>query len=112
MKKTTRKGALEERQNKLPQSLSLVIAVYNEEDSLEPFFHHVDDVLKKCEGIQIEIIFVNDGSEDKTLDELLLRQKNDSRLKIVDLSRNFGKEAALSAGLLASQGQVIISEYK
>ncbi|MCB0636914.1 MAG: glycosyltransferase [Lewinella sp.] len=46
--------------------------------------------------LSLEIVFVNDGSCDGTLDRLLLRQRSDSRLKIVDLSRNFGKEAALS----------------
>jgi glycosyltransferase involved in cell wall biosynthesis len=53
-------------------------------------------------------VFVNDGSTDSTLDRLLLRQRADSRVRIVDLSRNFGKEAALTAGLSVATGQVVV----
>jgi glycosyltransferase involved in cell wall biosynthesis len=58
--------------------------------------------------LRLDIVFVNDGSSDETLDRLLEFQRHDCRLRVVDLSRNFGKEAALSAGLRAAKGQVVV----
>jgi glycosyltransferase involved in cell wall biosynthesis len=56
----------------------------------------------------IEIVFVNDGSTDDTLETVLAIQQRDSRIRIVDLTRNFGKEAALSAGLAVATGDLIV----
>ncbi|RBJ73251.1 glycosyltransferase, partial [Pseudomonas sp. MWU12-2534b] len=76
--------------------LSLVVPVFNEEDSLNAFILRIDEVFQHQPSIELELVFVNDGSTDATLERLLERQQHDARLRIVDLSRNFGKEAALS----------------
>jgi glycosyltransferase involved in cell wall biosynthesis len=89
-------------------TLSLVIPVFNEEDSLDAFILRIDEVFRQQTSIALELVFVNDGSTDATLEGLLERQRHDSRLRIVDLSRNFGKEAALSAGLQIATGQIVV----
>ena len=88
--------------------LSLVVPVFNEAETVGLFIDKVSDVFKSESLICLEIVFVNDGSTDGTLDRLLERKRNDPRLKIIDLSRNFGKEAALTAGLQTAKGQVVI----
>ena len=88
--------------------VSLVSPVFNEEKAIQFFIDKVNDVFIDQALIELELIFVNDGSSDATLERLLACQKIDSRIKIIDLSRNFGKEAALTAGLEAAQGQVIV----
>ena len=60
------------------------------------------------DGFRFEIVFVNDGSRDDTLARLLDRAALDQRLRIVNLSRNFGKEAALTAGIDHAKGDVIV----
>jgi len=86
--------------------ISLIVPVYNEEASIDTFLNRIHFLLKN--KYTYELIFVNDGSEDKTLNKLLKRQKVDSHIKIIDLSRNFGKEAALTAGLKYAKGDVSI----
>ncbi|MES2535661.1 MAG: glycosyltransferase family 2 protein [Pseudomonadota bacterium] len=88
--------------------LSLVVPVFNEVDTVGLFIEKVSAVFKSEFLVQVDIVFVNDGSTDGTLERLLAYQKTDSRLTIVDLSRNFGKEAALTAGLQTAKGQVVI----
>ncbi len=82
-------------------TVALIVPVHNEEASIAPFLEAVyrnTEVLTE-QGIVFELIFVNDGSTDATLDCLLMAQQDDPRIRIVDLSRNFGKEAAMTAGL-------------
>jgi glycosyltransferase involved in cell wall biosynthesis len=88
--------------------LSLIVPVLNEAESIEPFLCRVDEVLGRDEALRLEILFVNDGSTDATLDRLLAAQRHDGRLRILDLSRTFGKEAALAAGLREARGQVVV----
>jgi glycosyltransferase involved in cell wall biosynthesis len=89
-------------------TLSLVVPVFNEEDSLDTFLRRINEVFKTQTLIDLELVFVNDGSTDATLERLLEHQRHDARLRIVDLSRNFGKEAALSAGLQTATGQIVV----
>jgi len=91
-----------------PVKLSLVVPVFNEEDSLDGFLLRIHQVFKSEELIRLELVFVNDGSSDATLERLLHRQQRDPRIRIVDLSRNFGKEAALSAGLQICTGEIVV----
>jgi glycosyltransferase involved in cell wall biosynthesis len=89
-------------------TLSLVVPVFNEEDSLDTFLRRINEVFQTQTSIDLELVFVNDGSTDTTLERLLEHQRQDVRLRIVDLSRNFGKEAALSAGLQIATGQIVV----
>jgi len=91
-----------------PLNLSLVIPVYNEVAAISVFTERVLSLFSQDPSICVEFLFVNDGSTDGTLDLLLELQSADSRFKIIDLSRNFGKEAALSAGLDAAIGRAVI----
>ena len=88
--------------------LSLVIPVFNETATIDLFIARIIEVFKNEALIGLELVFVNDGSTDATLELLLERQKADPRIRIVDLSRNFGKEAALTAGLQSASGQAVV----
>ncbi|MFO1132045.1 MAG: glycosyltransferase family 2 protein [Hyphomicrobiales bacterium] len=88
--------------------LSLVVPVYNEADALALFVQRVGAVLRPLTEISTELVFVNDGSTDNSLDVLLALKAPPFRIKVVDLSRNFGKEAALTAGLQNAGGQVVV----
>ena len=89
--------------------LSVVVPVFDESLAITPFIERVCGVLDAVPGLAgWEFVFVNDGSRDDTLQRLLSAREQDRRIRVVDLSRNFGKEAALSAGLDAARGQVIV----
>jgi glycosyltransferase involved in cell wall biosynthesis len=87
--------------------LSLVVPVFNEEESIDLFLASVEPFLDSA-GLRFEIVFVNDGSRDDTLAHLLDRGVRDRRIKVVNLSRNFGKEAALTAGIDHANGDILI----
>lgn len=87
--------------------LSLVVPCYNEAKNIAPFMAEVRNVLDNS-GYDYEVVFVNDGSRDATLANLVALQQTDSRVVVVDLSRNFGKESALSAGLSVVRGRVVV----
>jgi glycosyltransferase involved in cell wall biosynthesis len=87
--------------------VSLVVPVYNEEQAVARFLSDVREVFHTA-GVGFEVVFVNDGSSDDTLGRLLSEQKRGGRIRIVDLSRNFGKEAALTAGLCCTRGDVVV----
>ena len=87
--------------------MSLVVPVFNEEESIDLYLDTVPPLMER-DGFRFEIVFVNDGSRDNTLAHLLDRAALDRRLRIVNLSRNFGKEAALTAGIDHARGDVIV----
>ena len=89
-------------------SLTLVVPVYNEADVIESFVDRVNQIFVPEREIDLEVLFINDGSTDQTLAHLLALQKQYRFIKVIELSRNFGKEAALSAGLDAARGQVVV----
>jgi glycosyltransferase involved in cell wall biosynthesis len=89
-------------------SLSVIIPAYNEEEVLKDFHRRLAESVDNCGAAHIEMIYVNDGSSDRTLSLLLLFTKKDDRVQVIDLSRNFGKEAAMTAGLDASNGDVVV----
>lgn len=93
--------------NKNQIIISIVCPFYNEEDMVNIFMKEIFTVLDSINK-PFEIICVNDGSSDNTLEELLNEQKNRKNIRIINLSRNFGKEAALTAGLNYSIGEAII----
>ncbi len=87
--------------------LSVVVPMYNEESNIDLFFERLQASINKLTQ-QYEIICVNDGSTDNTMDRLIHYHKIDSRIKIINFSRNFGKETALTAGLRYSRGEAVI----
>jgi glycosyltransferase involved in cell wall biosynthesis len=89
--------------------LSVVVPVKNEEDGILPFVERVGAILESiCEGSGWEILFVDDGSSDATLAAIVAAHQRDARVRALSLSRNFGKEAALSAGLDHARGDAVI----
>ncbi|MCR4672024.1 MAG: glycosyltransferase family 2 protein [Lachnospiraceae bacterium] len=84
--------------------LSVIVPSYNEEEALAHSAEVIKDVLDK-EGIPFELIFVDDGSSDKTWDIICGKQKEDPRIKGLSFSRHFGKEAGITAGLKAAEGE-------
>ena len=90
--------------------LSLVVPCYNEQESLPLFYQEtikIADKLKTQFNLDVEFVFVNDGSKDKTLEELRKLHSQDARVRYVSFSRNFGKESALYAGLGAARGEYV-----
>lgn len=87
--------------------LSIVVPCYNEEGNVELFSEEVEKVFKG-KKIKYEIIFVNDGSKDNTIEKLYnLVDSSSHKIKVVNFSRNFGKESAMYAGLKESKGKFV-----
>ncbi|WP_311315449.1 glycosyltransferase family 2 protein [Clostridioides sp. ES-S-0108-01] len=84
--------------------ISVIIPCYNEEESIPIFYEEIKDLSKKMNYIDFEFIFIDDGSNDNSLKEIKLLKLMDSRTKYISFSRNFGKEAAMYAGLKKSNG--------
>ena len=89
-------------------SLSIVVAVYNEQEVLAKFHYQLANVLTSLTHIQSEIIYINDGSSDSTWDILKSLPSNGHTIKLFNLSRNFGKEAAMTAGLDHAKSDAVI----
>ena len=90
--------------------ISCIVPCYNEEASLPYFYAEITRIEKnmKLRGkLEFEIIFINDGSKDNTLKVLKEFAQNDSQVKYISFSRNFGKEAAMYAGLQKSTGDYV-----
>jgi glycosyltransferase involved in cell wall biosynthesis len=82
------------------KTLSVIVPAYNEEKNIRPFYDKFKGVFQAIENnYEYELIFVNDGSEDHTNDEIEKIVKEDNRVKYIDFSRNFGKEIATTAGI-------------
>jgi polyisoprenyl-phosphate glycosyltransferase len=81
-----------------PDKITLLIAAYNEEASLPALYSRIEAAIKNCDA-QFELLFVDDGSTDSTWQVLESMAASDTRVVLIRLSRNFGKEAALTAGL-------------
>jgi len=85
--------------------LSIIIPIYNEQESLESLFKELTDIF--AHQSETEVIFINDGSTDKTLSILENKIKDCSRWKIINLYRNYGKSVALQAGFDTARGEII-----
>ena len=90
-----------------PELISIVVPTYNEAEGIAEFHRRVSDVRAKLPE-KSEVIYVNDGSRDGTLTILRLLRERDPTIAIINLSRNFGKEIALTAGLDYSHGDAVI----
>lgn len=91
------------------EKISVIVSCYNEEKALPLFYEEMERVRKQDfdETTKFEYIFVNDGSKDKTLEEIKELRKKDEKVRYISFSRNFGKEAAMLAGLEASTGDYV-----
>jgi glycosyltransferase involved in cell wall biosynthesis len=89
--------------------LSIIVPFFNEGRGVEVFHKALGPVLAGIVNYRIEIICVDDGSTDDTLERLLALARLDPQYKVIELSRNFGKEAALTAGLDAAAGQAVVA---
>lgn len=87
--------------------ISLVVPCYNEQESIKLFYNETIKILNNYK-ILYELIFINDGSIDKTAEEVLKLTEIDENVVFIDLSRNFGKESAMYAGLQYSIGEAVI----
>ena len=90
-----------------PIEISVVAPMFNEVENLDYFFERVTAVLKRL-GLSYEIVCVNDGSRDGTLAGLIRHRGGNPAIKIVDLSRNFGKDIALTAGIDHARGAAVV----
>ena len=82
--------------------LSVVVALYNEEDNIEPLFARLREALK---GMEYELVMVDDGSKDKTIEKV--KQYLGTDTKLVTLMKNYGQSAAMAAGIQAAEGEYI-----
>ena len=87
--------------------LSLIVPVLNEEEAIPLFYEAVQKVLHD-EPYELEILFVDDGSTDRTLEIIEALHARDPRVRAISFSRNFGKELALAAGLQAARGDAVV----
>ncbi len=90
--------------------LSVIIPCYNEEENVRDFY---DELFKNApffqeKGIEVELLYIDDGSVDKTVQEVRKLRELDERIHLVSFSRNFGKEAAIYAGLQKSKGDLVV----
>jgi dolichol-phosphate mannosyltransferase len=88
------------------QSLSIVIPVYNEEDNIGPLVARITEAMFRWEG-NVEILFVDDGSSDRTLELLKEAQAGDPRIRIAHLRKNMGQTAAMAAGFRLARGEAV-----
>ncbi len=91
----------------MKKKMSIVVPCYNEEEALPLYYEAMKKNEKKMDYVNFEYIFVNDGSKDKTLDILRELAQKDKNVRYISFSRNFGKEAAMLAGLEYSTGDFI-----
>ena len=94
-----------ENQNK--ELLTIVSPAYNEAENLDELYSRILNATENL-NLEIEIIYVNDGSNDNTIEVINRQSENDGRITVIDLSRNFGKEIALTAGLDHASGDGVI----
>ena len=90
--------------------LSVIVPCYNEEESVALFYQELtkNDPFFKEKEIELELLYIDDGSKDGTVREVKKLIEQDSRVHIVSFSRNFGKEAAMFAGLEKSKGDYVV----
>ena len=88
--------------------ITIIIPAYNEEMVIEECYRRIRLNLEKIKNYNYEMIFINDGSKDKTLELLEEIAKNDKNVKVISFSRNFGHQAAVEAGLKEISGDVVL----
>ena len=87
--------------------ISIIVPCYNEEDAIPLFYRNMNKVLGKMKEVKFELLFINDGSTDNSLKEMKQLSKEENNVKYISFSRNFGKEAAMMAGLDYATGDFV-----
>ena len=90
------------------KKITIIIPAYNEEESLPHLYDRLEKLMNSMENYEFEILFVNDGSKDNTINLIKEYREKDNRICYVDFSRNFGKEIAMIAGLDYATGDCVI----
>ena len=90
------------------KKISIVIPSYNEEESMPFLYERLNNLMKNMNQYEFEMLFINDGSKDNTLELIKSYREKDKRYAYVDFSRNFGKETAMIAGLDYATGDCVI----
>lgn len=90
------------------KKISIIIPAYNEEEALPMLYERMKKIIDSMKNYEFELLFVNDGSKDKTLEMIKQMREKDERICYVDFSRNFGKEIAMIAGLDYATGDCVI----
>ncbi len=90
------------------KKISIIIPAYNEEESLPILYERIKKLMESMTDYAFEVLFVNDGSKDKTIEIIKQLRQEDKRICYVDFSRNFGKEIAMIAGLDYATGDCVI----
>lgn len=89
------------------EKISVIVPCYNEQESIPFFYDEITKIAKEMKKVTFEILFVNDGSCDKTLDIFRELARKDKRVRYISFSRNFGKESAMYAGLENATGDYV-----
>ena len=90
------------------KKIDIIVPAYNEEEALPVLYERLTNLLNNIENYEFEVLCINDGSKDKTLEIIKELRKKDKRICYVNLSRNFGKEIAMLAGLDYAKGDCVI----
>ena len=90
------------------KKITIIIPAYNEEESLPFLYERLEKLINSIDNYEFEILFVNDGSKDNTINLIKEYREKDPRISYVDFSRNFGKETAMIAGLDYATGDAVI----
>lgn len=91
------------------RKISIIVPFFNEEEGVDFFYKAICTILDQIPELNFEVVCIDDGSNDTTLKKLISILEQDARFHIIELSRNFGKEAALTAGIDAATGEAIIT---
>lgn len=96
--------------NTFDKTLSIIVPCYNEEESVPLFYAETikQEAFFHQKGVELEFVFVNDGSKDKTVQVVKELREKDERVHLVSFSRNFGKEAAIYAGFQKAKGDFVV----
>lgn len=90
------------------RKISIIVPFYNESEGVGYFYDAICHILNQISGMDFEVVCIDDGSRDDTLKKLISIVEKDHRFHVIELSRNFGKEAALTAGIDAATGNAVI----
>ena len=90
------------------KKITIIIPAYNEEETLEKLYDRLSKVLNEITNYEFEMLFINDGSKDRTKEILKELREKDNRVSYVNFSRNFGKETAMMAGMDYAKGDAVV----